>query len=169
MTNMKNTRINIIARICSLAVALLCSGVNALADEGVVLTLKDGQELRFMFSEKPTVIHGRELTIIASDATTVSYDYTQVRSLRFGEFVPTAIEEVEGDSAPVVSFKIVDGTLYVYGLPAGERVSVYTISGQRVGAKRQSDNGVVLSLPLTSRGVLIVTTSTGISYRVLNP
>ena len=164
-----NTRINIIARVCYLVIAMLCSGVNAIADEGVVLTLKDGQELRFMFSEKPTVIHGSELTIVASDATTVSYDYTQVRSLRFGEFVPTAIEEVEGDSAPVVSFRIVDGTLYVYGLPIGEKVSVYTIGGQRVGSKHQSDSGVVLSLPLTSKGVLIVTTSTGISYRVLNP
>lgn len=166
---MKNTKKNIFARLCPLAIALFCSGVNAFADEGVVLTLKDGQELRFMFSEKPTVIHGRELAIIAPDATTVSYDYTQVRSLRFGEFVPTAIEEVEGDSASVVSFKIVDGTLYVYGLPAGEKVSVYTISGQRVGAKQQIDENTVLSLPLTSKGVLIVTTSTGISYRVLNP
>lgn len=166
---MKNIRINIFARLCVLTFALLCSGMHATAYEGVVLTLKDGQELRFMFSEKPTVIHGRELTIIAPDATTVSYDYTQVRSLRFGEFVPTAIEEVEGDSASVVSFKIVDGTLYVYGLPAGEKVSVYTISGQRVGAKQQIDENTVLSLPLTSKGVLIVTTSTGISYRVLNP
>ena len=166
---MKNTRINIFARLCVLAIALLYSGMHAIADEGVVLTLKDGQELRFMFSEKPTIVHGRELTIIASDATTVSYDYTQVRSLRFGEFVPTAIEEVEGDSASVVSFKIVDGTLYVYGLPAGEKVSVYTINGQRVGAKQQIDENTVLSLPLTSKGVLIVTTSTGISYRVLNP
>ena len=83
--------------------------------------------------------------------------------------VAHTIEEVEGDSAPVVSFKSVDGTLYVYGLPAGEKVSVYTISGQRVGSKQQIDENTVLSLPLASRGVLIVTTSTGISYRVLNP
>ena len=122
-----------------------------------------------MFSEKPTVIHGRELTIIASDATTVSYDYTQVRSLRFGEFVSTGIEDVASDTESVISFKIVDSTLYVYGLPSGESLSVYTIGGQRVATKRQTNADTVLSIPLTSRGVLVVSTSTGVSYRVLNP
>lgn len=166
---MKNTRINRFARLCSLAIALFCIGINASADDGVILTLKDGQELRFLFSKKPRISHGRELTIVASDTTSVSYDYSLVRSIRFDESATTAINDIKGEDNAVISFKVVDGTLYVYGLPVGESVSIYTVSGQRIAMKRQANSESVLSLPLTSQGVLVVSTSTGISYRVLNP
>ena len=166
---MKNTRINRFVRLYSLAIALFCIGINASADDGVILTLKDGQELRFLFSKKPRISHGRELTIVASDTTSVSYDYSLVRSIRFDESATTAINDINGEDNAVISFKVVDGTLYVYGLPVGESVSIYTVSGQRVGMRRQANAEPVLSLPLTSQGVLVVSTSTGISYRVFNP
>lgn len=166
---MKNTRINRFARLCSLAIALFCIGISASADNGVVLTLKDGQELRFLYAKKPRISHGRELSIVASDSTAISYDYSLVRSIRFEESAATGINDIKGEDNSVISFKVVGGTLYVYGLPVGENVSVYTVSGQRIAMKRQANSESVLSLPLTSQGVLVVSTSTGISYRVLNP
>ena len=92
-----------------------------------------------------------------------------VRSIRFEESAATGINDIKGEDNSVISFKVVGGTLYVYGLPVGENVSVYTVSGQRIAMKRQANSESVLSLPLTSQGVLVVSTSTGISYRVLNP
>ena len=59
--------------------------------------------------------------------------------------------------------------LYVFGLPQGESVSVYDLAGRRVAMQKQATDGSTLSIPLNATGVLVVRTSTGISYRVSNP
>jgi hypothetical protein len=66
-----------------------------------------------------------------------------------------------------VVFRLLDGKVVVEGLPAGESVSVYNISGQLLASKKQTATGVSLVLPLEGSGVLIVRTSTGVSYKVM--
>lgn len=153
-----------------MVVLLLACVLGTMAEEGVILSLKDGTEVTFVFSSKPRLAMGEELTITAPDGTNVVYAYTDVRNVRFGEFSTTGIDSAPGtDNTPDVTFRISDGLLLVFALPHGESVSVYDLGGRRVAMQKQATDGGTLSIPLNATGVLVVRTSTGISYRVSNP
>lgn len=150
-----------------MVVLLLACALGAMAEEGVILSLKDGTEVTFAFSSKPRLAMGEELTITAPDGTNVVYAYADVRNVRFGEFSTTGIDSAPGtENTPDVTFRISDGMLQVFGLPHGESVSVYDLGGHRVAMQKQATYGGTLSIPLNVTGVLVVRTSTGISYRV---
>lgn len=150
-----------------LAAAVLMSTV-AMAEDGVIVKLKNGSEVGFVFSSKPNVTPGAELSITTSDGASVSYDYAEVRSVRFGDVTSTGIDDVTSSPVCDVVFRLLDGKVVVEGLPAGESVSVYNASGQLLATEKQSADGTALSVPLDARGVLIVRTSTGVSYKVMN-
>lgn len=159
-----------LARAGFIAVLLLACVLGARAEEGVILSLKDGTEVAFAFSSKPRLAMGGELTITAPDGTNVVYAYADVRNVRFGEFSTTGIGSAPGtENTPDVTFRISDGLLQVFGLPHGESVSVYDLGGRRVAMQKQTTDGCTLSIPLNVSGVLVVHTSTGISYRMLTP
>lgn len=166
---MKRTIFNIIGRHCLVVLLLICGSTQAIAEEGVILSLKNGQTVIFAFNDKPQIVLGKDLTITTTDEISVNYEYREIRSIRFGDPKATGIEETTSDKSSAVSFKIVNSTLYVYGLPLNEQISIYTLGGRKVSSQKQTGNGSVLSIPLTSQGVLVVRTSTGISYKLLNP
>lgn len=139
--------------------------LSAKAEEGVVLTLTDGTQVGFAFSARPKVAMGSELTLTA-DGNSVSYNYSEVKSMTFGEVQLTDIKETATSTNPV-NFKLQSDQLLVSGLPIGETVAVYNLSGQQLEVVRQTAEGAVLNLPLTQKGVLIVRTSTGVSYKVI--
>lgn len=150
-----------------LAVAVLMSTV-AMAEDGVIVKLKNGSKVGFVFISKPKIMPGAELSISTADGTVLNYDYAEVRSVTFGDVTSTGIDDVTVSPSCDVVFRLLDGRLAVEGLPAGENVSVYTIGGQLLATEKQSADGTVLSVPLDARGVLIVRTSTGVSYKVMN-
>lgn len=149
-----------------LAAAVLMSTA-VMAEDGVIVKLKDGGEVGFVFSSKPNVAPGEELTISTADGTVVSYDYAEVRSVSFGEVTVTGVDDVETSPSCDVVFRLLDGRLTVEGLSAGASVSVYTVGGQLLTTEKQTADGAALSVPLDARGVLIVRTSTGVSYKVM--
>ena len=51
----------------------------------------------------------------------------------------------------------------------GEFIIIHDDDTGRVAMQKQTTDGSTLSVPLNATGVLVVRTSTGISYRVLNP
>lgn len=167
---MKKLLFQSLARISFLTILLLTSTFGAKADEGVILSLKDGREIAFAFSAKPRLAIGEELRISATDGTCVSYNYADVRHVRYGEIADAGIEKVEhtGSSSDAV-FRFNDGQLQVFGLPAGESVSVYDLNGHHVAMQKQAKDGTVLCITLNSRGVLVIRTSNGISYKVSIP
>lgn len=153
-----------------MAVLLLSCVLGTKAEESVILSLKNGTEVAFAFSSKTRLAMGEELTISVSDGTNVVYAYTDVEHVRFGEFSTTGIDSAPGtENTPDVTFRICDGLLQVFGLPQGESVSVYDLAGHRVAMQKQIADGCTLSIPLNVSGVLVVRTSTGISYRIVNP
>ena len=153
-----------------MAVLLLSCVLGARAEEGVILSLKNGTEVAFAFSSKPRLAMGEELTITAPDGTNVVYAYADVRNVRFGEFITTDIDSAPStENTPDVTFRISGGQLHVFGLLQGESVSVYDLAGRRVAMQKQTTDGSTLSIPLTATGVLVVRTTTGISYRMVNP
>lgn len=150
-----------------LAAAVLMSTV-AMAEDGVIVKLKNGSEVGFVFTSKPKITPGAELSITTSDGASVSYDYAEVRSVRFGDVTSTGIDDVTSSPVCDVVFRLLDGKVVVEGLPAGESVSVYNVGGQLLASQKQTATGVSLTLPLEGSGVLIVRTSTGVSYKVIN-
>ena len=152
-------------------VALLCmaSAIKAAAEEGVTLTLKSGQEVSFVFSSKPCIATSdAELVITTANGQKLSYDYAEVRYICFGKSTSTDITETTAQQCTEVTFKVNSGMLSVYNLPVGESVSIYNLNGQRIAHESQATDGGTLNLPLKASGVLVVRTSTGISYRILN-
>ena len=167
---MKKHLLQSLARVGLMAVLLLSCVLGARAEEGVILSLKDGTEVAFAFSSKPRLAMGEELTITAPDGTNVVYAFADVRNVRFGEFTITGIDSAPGtENTPDVTFRISGGQLHVFGLPKGESVSVYDLAGRRVAMQKQTTDGSTLSISLNATGVLVVRTSTGISYRIVNP
>lgn len=150
---------------------LLCmvSAINALADEGVILTLKSGQEVGFLFTRKPSIITSdTALAISTGDGQEVSYDYAEVRSIRLGAIIETGLDKTPAQEPTSVTFKVDDSMLNVYNLPVGVSVSIYTLNGHCLATQSQTTDGATMSIPLNDKGVLVVRTSNGISYRILN-
>ena len=165
---MKKHLLQLFARVDIMAVLLLSSLLGARAEEGVILTLKDGTEVAFAFSSKPRLAMGEELTIAATDGIKVAY--ADVKNIRFGEVATTCIDSAPvTENTPDVTFRISGGQLHVFGLPQDKSVSVYDIAGRRVAMQKQTAEGSTLSITLNATGVFVVCTSTGISYRVSNP
>ena len=156
----------IVRRYLLLAVALLIS-VSVKAEEGVLLKLKSGTEVGFVFASQPKIFTGAELVIKTAAGVSVSYDYAEVSNISFGEINLTDISDVKDASSKVV-FRLLDGKLSVEGLKVGESVSVYDVSGKILHQVKQSTNALPLQLPLTEKGVLIIRTSTGVSYKLVN-
>lgn len=152
-------------------VALLCmaSAIKAAAEEGVTLRLKSGQEVSFVFTSKPCIATSDvELVITTADGQKLSYDYAEVRNISFGEYASTGITETTAQQSAEVTFKVNAGVLSVFNLPVGESVSICTLNGNRIVMQKQNVDGAILNLPLKASGVLVVRTSTGISYKILN-
>lgn len=165
---MKNRYKNVITRLGLLFFVLIAVNVRMFgAEDGVILTLKSGEELGFVFSGRPTITVKDELLITMTDGTRVSYAFDAVRNVRFGAIDPTGIGETSGSQDVV--FRFSDGVLRVYGLPVGESVAVYSVNGQRQVSRSQESEGEVLTIPLSAKGVLVVRTSTGVSYKIMNP
>lgn len=147
--------------------AVFAVSIGVMADDGVILKLKNGKEVGFVFTSKPKITPSAELSITTAEGTSVSYNYAEVRSVTFDDVTSTAIDDVAASPVCDVVFRLLDGKVVVEGLPAGESVSVYNVGGQLLASQKQTANGVSLTLPLEGSGVLIVRTSIGVSYKVL--
>ena len=141
-------------------------GVVVKAEEGVILKLKNGTEVGFVFALKPRIVTASELSIITTDGTSINYDYSQIRNVSFGDVNLTDINEIS--TCNKVAFRLYNGQLNVEGLRIGESVTVYNIRGETIITVKQSVQGVALDVPLMEKGVLIVRTSSGISYKLMN-
>lgn len=155
------------ARRIILFVAAFTLSTIAMADDGVILKLKNGNEVGFVFSSKPRIITGTELSITTADGSSISYDYSEVRSVTFGDVSSTDIEDITASPSCDIVFRMIDGKVIVEGLSAGESVNLYNIGSQLLASLKQSANGGILTLPLESSGVFIIRTSTGVSYKML--
>lgn len=165
---MKNRYKHCIARLGLLFFVLIVVNIKMSgAEDGVILTLKSGEELGFVFSGKPTIMVKDELLITMADGTKISYAFDAVRNVHFGAIDPTGVEETSGSQDVV--FRFSGGVIRVYGLPVGESVAVYSVNGQRQVSRSQESEGEVLTIPLSAKGVLVVRTSTGVSYKIMNP
>lgn len=136
--------------------------------QGVVLTLRSGKSVSFAFDRRPVIVTGSELTMQTGDGTSVSYAYDEVENVRWGEI--DDLTSVVSDAAQPVGDNIVfrlrgDG-IEAQGLAKGQSLTAYSIDGRVVASARAADNEpTFISLP-EGKGVYVVRTSTGVSYKV---
>lgn len=149
------------------ALCFALGGVAVMAENGVVLKLKDGSSVGFAFSAQPKIVMGSELTITDAAGLSVSYDYAEVQNFAWGEVEVTGIDDARSANVCDVVFRHAAGIVTVSGLPAGALVSVHTLSGNIVSKKRS--DGSDLSVTLPGKGLYVVSTTTGASYKVMNP
>lgn len=162
-----NTIQNLGVRILLFAVSFVVCAV-AKAEQGVILKLKNGNEVGFVFTSQPKITSGVKLRIRTIDGFSVSYDYAQISSVGFGEIATTKIEEITTSYSNQIVFHVSENQLMVEGLRSGESVSLYNLKGLLLGFVRQTTDSVPLILPLTTTGVFVVHTSTGVSYKFIN-
>lgn len=160
---------NFYLKLC-VCLLLLAVAMPSLADEGVVVVLKNGNTVGFAFTEKPVIEPGESLVLRTPSGKQVSYDYANVRKVFWGGSTVTAIDNAKSEATHHVQFRIMDNGIEVSGLARGERVTVYTVNGSLItSGTSPSDDGILtLYLPAGQRTVYIVRTSTGISYKFIN-
>lgn len=155
-----------------LLLCLVLSFMGAKAGEpGVTFLFKDGKKASFLFSTKPELkVGASELTLTATDvATPLSYTITDVEKFYFESNLVTAISGAKAaadGSHPV--FSCSGGAVTVSGLKAGESVSVYNIGGIKVcGAIAGSDGCASVDISGAASGVYVISTGSGVSFKLL--
>lgn len=140
---------------------LIATGIYA--EDGVVLLLRNGNSVKFAFSEKPVMVTGNTLTM-KTTSETVDYNYTEIKRSYFGE-ITSSIDEVRGNSKSESLFRMTPAGMEVTGLQQGEKVSVYTVSGKLVYSTKSTGSQLNINLP-SDRQVYVVKTDNGVSFKI---
>lgn len=137
----------------------------------VTFLLRNGQKVGFVFSKKPSVaVSDTDLTISLAGIETVVYPYDDVQYVAISDNTGSGIETIVNDKpCQNVVFTWQDGQLLVSGLSPMEQVNVYAINGILCFSdKARSDGSLKISLSNLSKGIYIVHTQSGISYKLFN-
>ena len=140
------------------------------AEEGVTFYLNTGGKVSFAFSERPVVKLSRdELTISADGSNDVSYAYDAVKKVMFeSDIVNSVAAPATATDDAHVLFSVGQNQIKASGLQTGERVSLYALNGTLQQTTIASSNGTTsLSLGALPKGVYIVLTQGGISYKFM--
>lgn len=147
-----------------LIAALALSSIGIHAEDGVLLLLQDGSKVGFVFSKQPVVKTGATLEIKTADEE-VSYEYSSVKNVSFGDVVTTSIQSAGNGNAVKNLFRLTADGLAVEGMNPGETVSLYGIDGKLI-TKAVSQNGKAeITLPGSDKSVYVVRTSSGASFK----
>lgn len=153
--------------ILSLALALL-SVASWAATPGVTFLLNNGSKVSFAFSAKPIIsVESDGITVSSQDQADVSYLFTEVQRFFIEDDVQAAVHNVKAEaSVPVFSYK--NGVVTVSGLEADEQVFVHSSDGRKVSeAKADGSGRAILDISHATIGVYVVSTSRGVSFKLL--
>ena len=153
----------------SAVLALLSLGAFA-ATTGVTFLFSNGQKATFAFASKPEIVVTSDgLTITSSTSSDVSYSFADVQKFYFGDEVTNDIQQVQGTtSAHRPVFNYVDGVVSVSGMASGERLDVVALSGSKINATKADSRGnASINLGNVPAGIYVVSTSSGVSFKLL--
>ncbi len=148
-------------------------GMSAMAGEpGVTFLLTNGQKVSFAFTSKPEITVGSEDIIVSSpDDVSVSYPFADLQKFYFEDDVEdyvTGIQSTEDKVSVRPVFRYVNGTITVSGLGASEKVSVLAVNGSTLCVVKADKSGNVrLDISDANDGVYVVSTSNGVSFKLL--
>ena len=153
------------------AVMALMSLGSYAATPGVTFLFSNGQKASIAFIDKPVItVTGEGLTVSMNGGyNEVAYTFADVQKFYFEDDVETAIQQVEvatEGQRPV--FTYTNGVVSVSGMGAGERITVVTLSGSQVNAaKADSEGNASVDLSGTPAGVYVVSTGSGVGFKLL--
>ena len=153
-----------------MALALICSDVMA-GEPGVTFLFTNGQKASFAFANKPEIILTVDgLSVSSSKTSTASYLFADVQKFYFeDDVIENGISQVQGSAStqrPV--FNYVDGVVTVSCMAAGERLSVVTLDGSQVNAaKADAEGNASINFGNAPTGVYVVSTGSGVSFKLL--
>lgn len=147
-----------------LIAALMLTSLGMKAEEGVILLLKNGQKVGFVFSEKPTVKTGTTLEIKTTKEE-VAYEYSEVKNIQFGDISTDGISKTKNDARQGGVYRLTAEGLAAEGLAEGETVSVYGVDGKLVGEAKAVNGTASLALPAAKGSVYVVRTSKGTAFK----
>ncbi len=150
-------------------VVMLAITTSAMAETqpGIILRLRDGSTVGFTLESKPKILPYSSSLRIVTDKTTVSYRYSEIASIYSGSVDGGGIESPTIDKKADVLFTIIDNSVEVSGLGAGETVTAYTPDGRSVCSVRANTDNETLRMTMPSSGVYIIRTSGGISFKFI--
>ena len=154
-----------------LLMALAFSCLSAMAGvPGVTFLFTNGQKVSFTFASKPEIAVGDNgITISSSNSASVSYTFANVQKFYFeDDVVDAGIQDVKASSDAYPVFSCNNGVITVSGLKAAERVSVYSIGGSKVGEAKADNTGCAsVNISDAAKGVYVVSTDSGVSFKIL--
>lgn len=132
----------------------------------IVVVLKNGQTVGFMFDDIPVIKTGTGNTLVISTAggRQITYSYDNIRRICQGDGEsPTGIETVTQTRTKPV-FHITSGGINITDLAADDEVVAYTLDGTIAAKAKSIDGQAQLSLSKES-SVYIIRTKSGISFK----
>ena len=158
-----------IKRLALPAVMALLSLGSFAATPGGTFLFSNGQKATFAFTSKPEIsVTSDGLTVSSSTSSAVSYSFADVQKFYFVDDVATGIQQVETTSASRPVFNYADGVVTVSGMSAGERLDVVALSGSKVSAAKVDAKGnASIDLDNAPTGVYVVSTSNGVSFKLM--
>lgn len=138
---------------------------------GVTFLLRSGQKVSFAFTQKPVIaVNNSELSVSVAGMQRVSYAYADVQRVFLSDDVTSGIAPVQADpSQQNVTFTWQDGVLRASGLNPNEQVRVFGLDGKlALSGRAQADGTLQLSFSSLPKGVYVVRTQGGLSYKLFN-
>lgn len=146
-----------------LIAALALSSLGIHAEEGVIIHMQDNSKVGFVFSNEPVLKTGATL-VIKTTTEEVSYEYSQVKDVCFGDITTTAIGSVNNNTVKSL-FRLTPSGLEVEGLGQGEQVFIYSLDGKLINMATNTNGKANITLPDNDKSVYVVRTSNGTSFK----
>ncbi len=115
---------------------LMLISIGVEAQNAIAVYQKDGQVVKFAFTEKPLVTYSGSELILTTTKTTVQYPIYLLQKLDYGirlqDMTGNELEdltEVKGIKKRDVQFSFHDGTLFVSGGKPGSTLYIYNLCG----------------------------------------
>lgn len=148
----------------AMALAAVATQVQAQELNAVVVTPQSGDAVTIALTETPSVTFSDDAVVVAGSTTTVEYPMDEKATFTFTH--STGIKALTDGQRGGLTVAVSDA-LYIGGLAAGEKVSVYNTAGQALASAKASATGSVKIDTDALHGVVIVkTTAKAIKIRL---
>lgn len=157
----------------SLLLCLLFSGFSfgtVMAGEaGVTFLFRNGTRAVFTFDKKPCIAMTVDgVCVNAEGESQTQFLFSDIQRYYFDDDIETGVNALQTKSIACPLFRYVNGAVVVSGMNPGETLRALTSNGMQVSSvKADSDGNARLDLNSISRGILVITTPSGIGYKVV--
>ena len=120
----------------------------------VKLTQTEGEEMYFLLSEKPVVTMNENDIVLTTEAQEITFPKGDDLTFEFGDYESLKVDEVLKNE---VIFEISKDIIKGYNLMPGSQVSVFDLSGKKIGTEKANSNGEIsVRMERLPKGIYVV-------------